>query len=415
VIEGNFVADDLTNTTERVDDSSDEDVGTTFDRIRKSLAQNSVNDEQKTVNSSLKTSTSNIIEKSDNFDNNKEKIKFLKKNGCKRNTFLLDDSDVEDDVTPIKVPSDDCDNGVSEQNLSLKKLLEDSDEDDLEKSIVTNKKKNDIRQRSTTIKHVIESNFVDDDLTNTTERVDDSSDEDMGTTFDRIRKSLAQNSVNDEQKTVNSSLKTSTSNIIEKSDNFDNSKEKIKFNKKNGRKRNTFLLEDSDVEDDFTPKKVPSDDCDNGVSEQNLSLKKMLEDSDEDDLEKSIVTNKTKKTVFEDSDEEEEREGIHNQNISEQLNNDNREKNVVSMKTTIEVDIDANDRDTEKNVVSTKKKVETSAENVADFAKRFQLDSSDEEDFDKNLKRKPLSTNSDSEEEIGFVKKTKYFINDDSD
>jgi len=268
---------------------------------------------------------------------------------------------------------------------------------------------------------VIEGNFVADDLINTTDRVDDSSDEDVGTTFDRIRKSLAQNSVNDDQKTVNSSLKINSSNIIEKSDNSDYSKEKIKFNKNNGRKRNTFLLEDSDVEDDVTPIKIPSDDCDNGVSEHNFSMKKFLEDSDEDDLEKSIITKKKKKTVFEDSDEE-DRESIcnqnkvPNQNISEQINNDNREQNLGSMKTIVEVDNDADNSDMEKNVVSTKNKAETSAEIVTDFTTRFPLDSNNEEDFDKNHKRKPsFINNSDSEEEIGFVKKTKYFLNDDSD
>jgi len=270
---------------------------------------------------------------------------------------------------------------------------------------------------------VIEGNFVADDLTSTTGRVDDSSDEDVGATFDRIRKSLAQNSVNDERKIVNSSFNTNSSKNIEKSDDADYSKEKIEFNKKNNRKRNTYLLEDSDVEDDVTPKKLPSDDSDSGVSEH-FSMKKLLEDSDDDDLEKSIVSKKKKKTVFEDSDEEDgeailKENKIPNQNTSKQVNSDNDgEQNIVSMKTIVEEDIGADDSDTKKNVVSTKKKAETSSsKDVTDFTTRFQLDGSDEEEgFEKNHKRKPLSTNSDSEEEIGgFVKKTKYFINDDSD
>lgn len=258
---------------------------------------------------------------------------------------------------------------------------------------------------------MIEGNFVADDLTNTNNRVDDSSDEDVGATFERIRKSLAQNSVNDDQKTVNTSLKTNSSKIKEKSNVPDFSKDKIEFNKKNGRNRKTFLLEDSDVEDDVTSIKVPSDDGDSGVSEHNFSMKKLLEDSDDDDLENSIVSQKKKKTVFEDSDEEDRKA---NQNISEQVNS---EQNVVSTKTIVEVDIDADSSDEEKTVFSTKNKAKTTLlEEVTDFTTRSQLDGSDEEGFDKNHKRKPSLTNSDSEEEIGgFVKKTKYFINDDSD
>jgi len=259
---------------------------------------------------------------------------------------------------------------------------------------------------------------VADDFTNTNGRVDDSSDEDVGATFERIRKSLAQNSVNDDRKTVNTSSKTNSSKIIEKSDVPDFSKDKIEFNKKIGRNRKTFLLDDSDVEDDVTPIKVPSDDCDSGVTKHNFSMKKLLEDSDDDDLENSIVSKKKKKTVFEDSDEE-DKEAILDQNISEQVNSDKySEQNVVSMKTIVGVDNNADNSDEEKNVLSTKKKAKTTTllEEVADFTMRSQLDDSDEESFDKKHKRKPSLTNSDSEEEIGgFVKKTKYFINDDSD
>lgn len=276
---------------------------------------------------------------------------------------------------------------------------------------------NDIRQRSTTITNVIEGNFVADDLTNTNSRVDDSSDEDVGATFERIRKSLAQNSVNDDRKTVNTSLKTNSSKIIEKSDVPDFSKDKIEFNKKIGHNRKTFLLEDSDIEDDVTPIKVPSDDSDSGVHEHNFSMKKLLEDSDDDDLENSIISKKKKKTVFEDSDEE-DRETILSQNISEQVNSDKDNKqNVVSIKTIVGVDINADNSDEETNVLSSKKKANTTIlEEIADLTTRSQLDGSDKEGFDKNHKRKPSLTNSDSEEEIGgFVKKTKYFINDDSD
>jgi len=121
--------------------------------------------------------------------------------------------------------------------------------------------------------------------------------------------------------------------------------------------------------------------------------------------------------VFEDSDEE-DRETILSQNISEQVNSDKDSKqNVVSIQTIVGVDINADNSDEETNVLSSKKKANTTIlEEIADLTTRSQLDGSDKEGFDKNHKRKPSLTNSDSEEEIGgFVKKTKYFINDDSD
>lgn len=335
-----------------------------------------------------------------------------------------DDLDVDESDIPLLPLTDECMTAVNDIDFQEMMLIlgihKPSSIQETYWRIPGRWQANDIRQRSTTIKSVIEGNFVADDLTNTTGRVDDSSDEDVGATFDRIRKSLAQNSENDNRKTVNSSFNINSSKKIEKSDNPDNSKEKIELNKKNGRKINTFLLEDSDVEDDVTPKKVPSDDSDSGVSEHNFSMKKLLEDSDDDDLEKSIVSKKKKKTVFEDSDEEDrevicKENKIPNQNTSEEVDSDNdSEQKIVSTKTIVEEDIDADNSDVVKNVVS--KEAVTSSKDGTDFTTRFLLDDSDEEGFEKNHKRKPLSTNSDSEEEIGgLVKKTKYFINDDSD
>ncbi|KAF0730149.1 protein timeless, partial [Aphis craccivora] len=73
------------------------------------------------------------------------------------------------------------------------------------------------------------------------------------------------------------------------------------------------------------------------------------------------------------------------------------------------------DYDTEPTYHSLKKP-NTSLEDVTVLTMKSHLDGSDKEGFDENHKRKLSLTNSDSEEEIGgFIKKTKYFINDDSD
>jgi len=233
---------------------------------------------------------------------------------------------------------------------------------------------------------VIEGNFVTD-KTNTTYKVDDSSDEDVGTTFDRIRKSLAQNSVNDDREIINTKL-----------NNPHYSKEKIGFNKSIGHNINTFLLENSDVEDNVTPIKVLLDTSGNNISGHSYSIKKLLEDSDEDDLEKSIVSMKKRKAVLEDSDEE-DKEAIPNQKISNHI---------------IFEQVDSNKGNNQN--VSTLKKMNTLLEDDTVHTMKSHLDGSDKGDFDENHKRKSSLTNSDSEEEIGgFIKKTKYFINDDSD
>uniref|UniRef100_A0A2S2NUZ1 Protein timeless n=1 Tax=Schizaphis graminum TaxID=13262 RepID=A0A2S2NUZ1_SCHGA len=301
-----------------------------------------------------------------------------------------DDLDVDESDIPLLPLSDECMTAVNDidfqEMMQILGLHRPSSIQETYWRIPGRWQAHDIRQRSIAITNVIEGNFVTDE-TNTTSKVDDSSDEDVGTTFDRIRKSLAQNSVNDDRETTNTKL-----------DNPNNSKEKVGFKKKIGHNRNTFLLEDSDVEDDVTPIKVLSDKSDNDINSHNISMKKLLEDSDEDDLEKSIVSMKKKKAVFEDSGEEDE-EVISNQ------------KEIPHHIILEQVD---SDTDGEKNA-STEKKVETSLENVTDFSIRSQLDGSDE-GFNKKNKRKSLLTNSDSEEEIGgFIKKTKYFTNDDSD
>ncbi|XP_050066512.1 protein timeless homolog isoform X2 [Aphis gossypii] len=302
----------------------------------------------------------------------------------------VDDLDVDESDIPLLPLSDECMTAVNDVDfqdmMQILGLHRPSSIQETYWRIPGRWQANDIHQRSTSIKNVIEGNFVTDE-TNTTYKVDDSSDEDVGTTFDRIRKSLAQNSVNDDQEIINTKL-----------NNPHYSKEKIGFNKSIGHNINTFLLENSDVEDNVTPIKVLLDTSGNNISGHSFSIKQLLEDSDEDDLEKSIVSMKKRKAVLEDSDEEDE-EAIPNQKISNHI---------------ILEQVDS-DKGNNQNA-STLKKMNTLLEDDTVHTMKSHLDGSDKEGFDETHKRKSSLTNSDSEEEIGgFIKKTKYFINDDSD
>ncbi|XP_050054655.1 protein timeless homolog isoform X3 [Aphis gossypii] len=282
----------------------------------------------------------------------------------------VDDLDVDESDIPLLPLSDECMTAVNDVDfqdmMQILGLHRPSSIQETYWRIPGRWQANDIHQRSTAIKNVIEGNFVTDE-TNTTYKVDDSSDEDVGTTFDRIRKSLAQNSVNDDQEIINTKL-------------------------------NNSHYKNSDVEDNVTPIKVLLDTSGNNISGHSFSIKQLLEDSDEDDLEKSIVSMKKRKAVLEDSDEEDE-EAIPNQKISNHI---------------ILEQVDS-DKGNNQNV-STLKKMNTLLEDDTVHTMKSHLDGSDKEGFDETHKRKSSLTNSDSEEEIGgFIKKTKYFINDDSD
>lgn len=211
------------------------------------------------------------------------------------------------------------------------------------------------------IKNVIEGNFVVDDYNNTTERIDDSSDEDVEDTFNKIRKSLVQNYSNSDKET-NKSLK---SNFLDIPENLNN-KEDINTKKFNKRKFSLENNDSNDSENEETPikKKVPLDDSSeddsyNGINALQINTENILEDNkeEESDIDDNIVSIKKKKLVLEDSEDE---------------------------------DID------DINNTSTLNKI-------------------DSEEINSNI-RKPSLENSDSEEDIGvLVKKTKYFINGDSD
>lgn len=211
------------------------------------------------------------------------------------------------------------------------------------------------------IKNVIDGNFVVDDYNNTTDRVDESSDEDVEDTFNKIRKSLVQNYTNNGEET-NNSLKYNSLDIQENSDN----KEDIKTKKLNKRK---FFLGDNDSndsKDEETPikKKIPLDDSgeDDSYNDTNnihVDTENILEDNKEEDsdIDDNIVSIKKKKMVLEDSEDED----VDNIN----------ETSILNKSGSVEI-----------NSV---------------------------------IRKSPLE-NSDSEEDIGvIVKKTKYFINGDSD
>lgn len=166
-----------------------------------------------------------------------------------------------------------------------------------------------------------------------------------------------------------------SSNILSKPNKKDSNKENIGFNKKKALNKRKFLLEDSDDEENTSiNKEIPLDDSD-GV---------------DNDLEENIILLKKKKTLE---------------------NNHNIEKDTtVKGKSPLD-DSDEGDSDIEQNIISMKKNKtileDSDDENVDDVSIIQSL--MNVSSTGKNIKRKSLLENSDSEEEIGtFKNKNKY-------
>lgn len=197
-------------------------------------------------------------------------------------------------------------------------------------------------------------------------------------------------------------------------DNLGNSNNtNIESNKKSSYNKRKFLLEDSD-EDDTVPikKKLVSDDSDeeNYVKQNVFKNKnnKILEDSDE---EETSYTNK-KFQIDENN--------AHNCDLENNLN-------LIKNKTTVEendilnVSVESDGSFKGENIFPIKKKLTLleDSDNENDNINMNDSKLQSNENGTKtniNNKEKLLLENSDTDEEIGtFVKKNKYFINDDSD
>lgn len=230
---------------------------------------------------------------------------------------------------------------------------------------------NDIRQRSTAITSIIEGTFVVNDNTNATSRVDDSSDEDVCDTLDKIRKSLVQNFKNDLEK-------TNSSTVAKDSDN----KKNVGFNEKADRNKRKFLSDHSDVEEECT----------------SVKKKITLDDADEDDsIKKNTLSKKSKRMLLEDSDEE---------------------VAPISKKVML-VDSDDDDNSMEINTVSMEKKRTLGDSNEEDdpcpIRKKKQLIYSDEEvsDEKKNKSVKIIRKLESSEDDFSPIKKRVSSVNND--
>jgi len=281
---------------------------------------------------------------------------------------------------------------------------------------------------------------VDDNTTNG--RMDDSSDEDVKDTFDRIRKSFVRNYANRDTETADKSLKSSSSSVLEEPD-----KENIGFNRKKGLNKRKFLLEDDNEQDILIPvkKKMPLDDSSDEVDSDtekivSMKKKKILEDhdkedkvipikkksllndsSDEDDsfifMKENIVSMNKKKILLEDSDDENEPIDVQSELVSRD-NSDERnymeQNNIVSFNKRKVLTDDTDEDHHTLTAVQKKPPLEDSDERDSDN-ERSQMDTSGAKKWDGGDKKKQLSLeSSDSEEEIG-MKKTKRFVNDDSD
>lgn len=296
---------------------------------------------------------------------------------------------------------------------------------------------NDMRQRSVTIKNIIEGKFVADNDVTTNSRMDESSDEDVETTFDRIRKSFVRSNTNgDTEETANKYLKSS-SLVLEELD-----KENIGFRRNNCLNKRKFMLEEDDDDDEQNKeipvkKKLPlNDSSDDGDSDtdENFSTKK------KEILKDKIVPIKRKSSLDDISDDEDNFVFTKKNSVSvneKKVSLDSNDKETVSTDVRKESQSeDSNDGMsivTEKNRLfsSNKRRVlldDTDEEEFITVQKKQPLEDSDNEDYDVSYQmdinrtegtadggeKKNHSDSSDSEEEIG-VKRIKRFVNDDSD
>jgi len=257
-------------------------------------------------------------------------------------------------------------------------------------------------------------------------RMDDSSDEDVKDTFDRIRKSFVRNYANCDTETADKSLKSSSSSVLEEPD-----KENIGFSRKKGLNKRKFLLEDDDSEQDIlipVKKKMPLDDSSDEVdsdTEKIVSMKKksLLNDSsDEEDsfifMKENIVSMNKKKILLDDSDEENMPIDIQSElvskNNSDERNIDMKKNNIVSSN---KMKVLTEDIDEDHHVLTAvqKKLSLEDSDQIDSGNERSQMDTSGADKRDGGDKKNlPLLESSDSEEEIG-MKKIKRFINNDSD
>lgn len=253
---------------------------------------------------------------------------------------------------------------------------------------------------------------------------------------------------------IDESLEINSSKVQEELEKENSNSENIGFNKKISFNKRKYLLEDSDVEDDPVPVKklvvsVDSD-KDNISTRKNVlqkKKKKRLEDSDEENASDINMRSQLDKSGVENGDSE--------KNIASMINNttvkENRilddsdedddkfaEKKIFSIKKKKTILEDSDVEDDPMPPTKNKKVLDNSDEencltnNISPIKKNTILQYSTDEDvsninmiFQSNegeikdnnsIKEQSSLENSDTDEEvITFVKKNKYFINDDSD
>lgn len=334
VIEGKFVADD-DNATGRIDDSSDEDVGATFDRIRQSLVQNNINNSTETIDKSSK------LLLTENINNNRENIESNKKSNFNKRQFLSENSDTDDETilhnNPAVVDGSDEDSSTKKKNrVSIKKkktLLEDSDEDD----IVNNVNINTQLDKSSTENHNLEN---DDQfkVSMKKKRIFDDSDEDSDKEKNDISMKKKKTSLDDSDED-DILINTNSNSQLDKSatENCDLKENIVSMKKKRA------ILEDSDEEDEVAiviNSKVPLDDQKESDIDRGSMKIKILESNNilkisvgenfqlNDGNEDNDVSVKEKKTILADSDKE------MTSNFYTDLNESKLEKNKRSLENT---------------------------------------------------------------------------------
>ncbi|XP_025415567.1 protein timeless homolog isoform X4 [Sipha flava] len=327
-----------------------------------------------------------------------------------------EDLDVDESDIPLLPLTDECMTAVNDKDfqdaMQILGIHKPSNIQETYWRIPGTWQANELRQRSAAIKNVIEGNFVVDNDDNMHDKCDDSSDEDVEETFNRIRKSLVQNKVIDDRETTNESLINSSNVLKESNSTHGNNSKKNSLNKRRLSSYNSDK-DGSDTEKITVPMKTKktflkdSDEDDSDIEKMFVPIKKKkilkISDEEDSDHEKITVPKNNKETFLKDNDEE----------------NNDIEKMFVPMKkkTILLEDSDEENSDTEK--ITIKKQIcellEDRDEEIDDIDLESQLDENITKEIDCD-KRKPSLENTDSEEEIGALKKKpKYLISGDSD
>lgn len=222
--------------------------------------------------------------------------------------------------------------------------------------------------------------------------MDESSDEDVEATFEKIRNSLLQNKFTDSTETTNRPTEKNSSKI--------SNKEKNRIVYKTKLEKSKSVSEDSDMEEDTTRSinRVPLNE-----SDKETSLNKSYQEANS--IKKVVGSHKRR--ILDSSDSEAE---ISQISMESQLKNSDTEeigstKNKVILKNS----------DSEGEIDTTKSKITLEDSDSEEESDNIIIKSRLKNNIVHNVKRKPVLDSSDSEEDISYVAMKSQLENSDTE